>query len=351
MSNPVSKHPVAAIRRIGGIESTGPGICKAIALVLIIAAALPASSVYAQMPDAAAKRHWPLLISARKSDTPASIADRYLHDPSKGWMISEYNGKTTFNEGEPVLIPRAPFKLGGLAQDGYQTVPVLAYAQIGESPGRYRQVSRSAFDEQMHWLKREGFTTISPSQLVAFMNFSGQLPDRSVLITWDTQSSAFYELGVPILKALGFTATVFVTVDGVGKKGAMTWEQLDRLRRAGFVIGCRGRRGKSLNYWENDKPFEVYFKSIDSEMRLAKKEIETRLQAPCSFLAYPHGGTNGLIAAMAAKLGFTAAFTLSPGNNPFFVDRFGIHRISIDSRTNLAKFGKILTTLISADLH
>jgi peptidoglycan/xylan/chitin deacetylase (PgdA/CDA1 family) len=351
MSNPVSEQSVAKHRRNGGIEFTGPGVRMAVTLVLIIAAALVTSAVYGQTPDTAAMREYPLLISARKSDTPASIAGRYLHDPSQGWIISEYNGKATFSEGEPVLIPRAPFKLGGLTPDGYQTVPVLAYAGIGASPGRNRQVSRSAFNEQMHWLKREGFTTITPAQLVAFMNFSGQLPDRSVLITWDTQSSDFYVLGAPILKSLGFTATVFVTADGVGKKGAMTWEQLDRLRRAGFVIGCRGRRGRSLTYWENKKSFEAYFKSIESEMQLGKKEIETRLQAPCSVLAYPHGRTNGLIAAMAAKLGFSAAFTLSPGKNPFFVDRFGIHRISIDGRTNLAQFGKTLTTMISADLH
>jgi peptidoglycan/xylan/chitin deacetylase (PgdA/CDA1 family) len=351
MSNQSGEHSVATRRRIGGNGIAGAVVRMAARVALILAVTLPAPAVYGQAPGVATRRQYPLLISAGKADTPSSIAGRYLHDPSKGWMISEYNGKVAFSEGEPVLVPRGPFRLGGLTPDGYQTVPVLAYAKIGESPGLKRQVSRSAFDEQMRWLKREGFTAITPSQLVAFMNFSGQLPDRSVLITWDTQSSAFYKLAVPILKSLGFTATVFIAADGVGKKGAMTWDQLDRLRRDGFIIGCRGRRGRALTHWKKGKSFEAYFKSIQSRVESAKKKIEARLKAPCSVLAYPHGGTNGLIAAMAAKLGFSAAFTLSPGNNPFFADRFAIHRIPIDGRTNLAGFGKTLTTTISADLH
>jgi len=351
MSNQVANPSNAVLRRVIGSLLTGVIGRMTAGLVLIIAVILPPPAACGQAAHALAKRQWPLLISAGKADTPASIAGRYLQDSSKGWMIRAYNGKAAFGEGEAVLVPREPFRLGGLTPEGYQTVPVLAYAGIGDSPGRHRQVSRAAFDEQMHWLKREGFTAITPAQLIAFMNFSGQLPDRSVLITWDTQSSAFYELGVPILQSLGFTATVFITTDGVGQKGAMTWEQLKRLRRAGFAIGCRGRRGRPLTDWKKDQSFDAYFKSIESGLRLAKKEIETRLEAPCSLLAYPRGSTNGLIAAAAAKLGFSAAFTLSPGDNPFFADRFGIHRIPIDSRTTPVQFGKALSTMISADLH
>ena len=69
------------------------------------------------------------------------------------------------------------------------------------------------------------------------------------------------------------------------------------------------------------------------------------------FLAYPNGSTSSLVSAMAAKLGFSAAFTLSPGDNPFFADRFGIHRIVIDGHINPEQFGSMLTTMIKADLN
>ena len=290
----------------------------------------------------------PLLVRARQADTPASIAQRYLNDASKGWMIVEYNGIATFSGGEPVMVPAAPFRLGGLTPDGYQTVPVLAYADIGDST---EQVSPSAFNDQMHWLKTEGFVAITPNQLTEFMEFSGQLPRRSVLITFDTASHSLFEIGIPILKELGFTATVFVATNGVGGKDAMTWDQIKQLHRDGFTIGCRGRSGRSLTRRTKGQAFETYFKSVESELRLARQAIETHLDEPCRFLAYPQGDTNSLVSAMAAKLGFAAAFIRRAGDNPFFADRYGIHRTPINHRMNLERFGQRMTTRITADLH
>jgi peptidoglycan/xylan/chitin deacetylase (PgdA/CDA1 family) len=293
----------------------------------------------------------PLLVMARQGDTPASIAQRYLNDGSKAWMIVEYNGIAAFSEGDPVMVPVAPFRPGGLTPDGYQTVPVLAYADIGESIGQTRHVSPSAFSHQMHWLKSEGFIAITPKQLTAFMKFSGQLPRRSVVITFDTVSLSLFEIGIPILKKMGFTATVFVATNGVGGKDAMTWDQIKQLDEGGFTIGCGGSSGGSLTRRANGQAFETYFKSVESELRSARQAIETHVGGPCLFLAYPQGNTNSLVSAMAAKLGFAAAFIRRTGDNPFFTDRYGIHRIPIDRGMSLERFGQHLTTRITADLH
>jgi peptidoglycan/xylan/chitin deacetylase (PgdA/CDA1 family) len=351
MLNIASEHPDETRRRLPMHATVRAAWRIAVFAILLFGTVQISFPVPGKASDAGAAHQLPLLISARQGDTPTSIAKRYLDDPSKGWMISEYNGKTTFSEGEAVLVPRSLFRLGGLTPDGYQTVPVLAYAGIAESPGNRRQVSCSAFEAQLRWLKTEGFTTITPTQLVDFMKFSGQLPERSVLITWDTQSRAFHDLAVPILESLGFTATVFIATERIGKKGAMTWDQLKALRKRGFTIGCRGRRERSLAHWKNGQSFKAYFESIESDLRLAKKEIEDHLGAPCSALAYPRGSTNGLVVATAARIGFSAAFDLSPGDNPFFADPFDIHRIPIDSRKTLAQFGKAIATLITTDLR
>ena len=326
-----------------------------IGTAMLICAALLPPIIQSQETEGNTADLQPMIVSARRGDTPASIARHYLNDASKGWMIVEYNGIEELSGGEMILVPMAPFRSGGLTPDGYQTVPVLAYSDIGsdfgDAPGRKQPVTWSAFYDQMHWLKTEGFTAITPAQLAEFMDFSGQLPFQSVLITVDTESQAFYYLGVPIMKELGLTATVFVATESVGDEGAMTWDQIKQLHEDGFTIACRGRSGRSLTRQKMGPAYEAYFKSVESELRLARKEIEAHLGAPCLFLAYPQGSTNSLVSAMAAKLGFSAAFTLSPGDNPFFADRFGIHRTAIDSRIDLKQYGKILTTLITADLN
>ncbi len=319
-------------------------ICTA----LLIGAVLLPPTIHGEEMNTDPSPPLPLLVRTRHNDTPADIAQRFLNDATKEWMIVEYNGREAFPGGESVMVPVAPFRPGGLTPDGYQTVPVLAYTDIGDSTG---QVSRSTFNDQMRWLKTEGFVTITPGQLTDFMEFSGQLPRRSVLITFDTASQSLYTTSIPILKELGFTATVFLSTDSVGRKDAMTWDQIRQSHQDGFTIGCRGRSGRSLTRRTKGQAFETYFKSVESEMRLARHAIEAHVGEPCLFLAYPHGDTNSLVSAMAAKLGFASAFIRRAGDNPFFADRYGIHRTPVDSQVNSEQFAKRLTTIIPADLN
>lgn len=321
-----------------------------ISVLMMITALLPASIHGQETQSNQARRH-PLLVRARQGDTPATIAQRYLNDASKGWMIHEYNDIAAFSGGEAVAVPVVPFRPGGLAPDGYQIVPVLAFSDIGATSGQKNRLSIAAFKKQMQWLKTQGFTTITPAQLVGFLDFSEQLPRRSVLITADTDSHTFNDVAAPVMTALGFTATVFVAADRVNEKGAMTWNQLKLLGKAGFTIGCRGRLGRSLIRRKKGQSFKNNFYWIESELRYAKKKMEAHLGQPCRFLAYPQGRTNNLVSAMAAKIGFSAAFGLSPGDTPFFANRFSIHRTVIDHRIGLDQFGSRLNTFIAADLN
>jgi peptidoglycan/xylan/chitin deacetylase (PgdA/CDA1 family) len=231
---------------------------------------------------------------------------------------------------------------------------VIAYGDIGDTAGqkhrRVSRVSRSAFHEQIRWLSDSGFAAIAPDRLVAFMAFTAQLPQRSVLITADTESQRFYEDAAPILNAFGMTATVFVAPGRVGEKGAMTWDQIRTLSKEGFTIGCRGRYGQSLTRRKRGQSFKENFSWIESELQQGKKRIEAELGTPCRFLAYPEGRSSNLIAAMAANLGFSAAFNRAPGGTPFYADRFGIHRSVVDRRTDLDRFSDLLATTIKVNL-
>lgn len=294
----------------------------------------------------------PRLVKARQGDTAGSLAERYLQDANRGWMIREYNAADSFADGQPVLIPMAPYRPGGLFPDGYQHVPVLVYDDIGESTGPGGRIAAEQFHEQMVWLKNEGFTTISPDELVAFMAFSGQLPAKAVLITIDSQSRRFFDHGAPILAALGFRATLFVATDAVGTNGAMSWAELAQLQDRGFTIGCRGRSGQPLLHKRKSLDMKAHFNAVVTDLKQAKQTIETHLKRPCTVLAWPHGETHQLLAAVAAKLGFAAAFLRSAGDTPFFADRHGIHRIVIETGTTAEQFARRLDPLrIKADLH
>ncbi len=329
----------------------------AVTLAWILAGALLAAAAGSSAPAALAETTGgpsdalPRLVRAREGDTAATLARRYLGDGADAWIIAAYNGTATFEEGQAVMIPTAPFRLGGLTPDGFQNVPVLGYAEIEAGNGKDMTVSAAAFQSQMQWLQREGYTAISPSQLARFLYFTGQLPPRAVLITADTQSTAFLRWAVPILKQAGFTATLFVASDAVGGDGAMGWDDLRRLANDGFTIGCRGGSGRALVHRHERGAPRDRFTAMHAELHKAKATLESRLGIPCTVLAYPTGESDRLLAATAARLGFDTAFTRSAGENPFFVDRLAIHRIMIDGRMTTDQFARRVVTQIKADLH
>jgi peptidoglycan/xylan/chitin deacetylase (PgdA/CDA1 family) len=327
------------------------GSCSPIlvmALIVLIGFGLPA--VHAETGDGD-KDSVPRLVKIRPQDTPATLSRRYLQKEGNGWMILEYNDIETLSAGRPLVIPTAPFRPGGLAPDSYQTLPVLAYGALEQDPPAGLPTTLTTFRKQMDWLQHHGLRTIGPGPAIDFMAFRGQIPRQAVLLTFDTTSQAFYRFVFPILASRGASAILFLATDDIGTAGALNWDQVREMHAAGIAIGCRGGSGHSLLRRKKKQTFHAYFRWIESELLRSKKAIESHLQTDCTLLAYPEGEASDLVRAMAAKLGFKAAFTLTPGENPFFVDRFAVHRIPVGARTAPEALDKWVVTRIQVDLR
>ena len=70
----------------------------------------------------------------------------------------------------------------------------------------------------------------------------------------------------------------------------------------------------------------------------AREIVKRKIGKVCRYLAYPYGATNHLVAAMARKLGYRAAFTVRRGSNPFFADNYRIRRSMIFGSHTLKDF-------------
>src|SRR5256885_4041124 len=93
------------------------------------------------------------------------------------------------------------------------------------------------FTQQMRYLKAHGYRVISLDDLVEYTELSRQLPRRSVVLTFDDGYRSFLQYAYPVLKELGFTATLFVYTDYVGTgRNALGWDDLARLTAEGFQV-------------------------------------------------------------------------------------------------------------------
>jgi peptidoglycan/xylan/chitin deacetylase (PgdA/CDA1 family) len=283
-----------------------------------------------------------IIVTTQAGDNPSSLAARYLNDPAKGWVITEFNDIENLTPGQEVTIPLSPFAWGGLKANGYQTVPILVYFGFSESKTGELVVSEKAFKEQMRFLKENGYRVITLDQLLDFLDFKGQIPEKSVVITFDDGWRSLYDFAFPILRDYGFPATLFVYTDFIGGKKALSWEQIEVLAANGIDIQSKTQTHRNVARLEKEESFRAYFQSLESEISRSKKIIEQKLKKQCKYLAYPYGETNTLVVELLKKYGYRAAFTVKRGSNPFFVNNYMINRSIISGEFDMDQFKKNL---------
>jgi len=281
----------------------------------------------------------------QEGDTFSSLATRYLKDGSKDWFIAEFNRLSVLNPGQELIIPLKPFERGGLTLKGYQTVPVLSYHNfsLDKSPNKMT-VTKAAFEEQMKLLKEMGYRVITMDQLLDFLDFKGQIPKKSVVITIDDGWRPLYEIAFPILKRYGYPATLFVYTDLiVGSSKALSWELIQEMAREGLDIQGHTKSHRNLPTMDKKETFQAYFDSIERELSESARIIKAKTGKEIKYLAYPNGETNHLVIELVRKKGYAGAFTVKRGGNPSFVHNYRINRSMIYGDLNLNQFEKNLT--------
>ena len=140
---------------------------------------------------------------AKAGDTTQSLAAKFLGDADKSWMIEEYNEVSTLAPGQQVIIPKRFWNLSGVDPSGYQLVPILCYHNLGPQSKGQLVLGVKSFDQQMRYLKSQGYRVVSLKEFLEFVSLKKQLPRKSLVLTFDDGYRAFLQYAYPILKELG----------------------------------------------------------------------------------------------------------------------------------------------------
>jgi peptidoglycan/xylan/chitin deacetylase (PgdA/CDA1 family) len=291
-----------------------------------------------------------VVVTATASDTLEGLAETYLNDSRKAWIIGDFNRIDTVSPGRCIIIPLTPFNLGGLTPDGCQLVPILAYDRLTEDPSGQGDTTELDFEGQMAYLRAGHYHVIGLARFLEFMNYNGQIPTRSVVITIDDTRLDAIERALPVLKKYGFTATLFVDTGKLGQPGMLTREDLVRLTKNGIDVQCR-------NGWDIDGAIETgqitleqYFEQIRTEIPKARQTVEEITAAPCIVYACPPAGSNNLLVEFLKRTGFKAALVTNGLANPFYTDPFHIGRTRIPPRCSVDDFEEKLMVFRTMDI-
>jgi peptidoglycan/xylan/chitin deacetylase (PgdA/CDA1 family) len=284
-------------------------------------------------------------VIAQPEDTFASLASKYLNDSSMDWLISEFNDLTSLRPGQALIIPLKPYNRGGLTLKGYQTVPVLTYHKFSKNSADAMTVTERAFEEQMRFLKQNGYRVISMDEFFDFLDFERQVPEKSVVITIDDGWRSTYDIAFPILKKYGYPAALFVYTDLINlNEKTLDWDLIREMAKNGIDIQCHTKTHRNLDTRGSHESFREYFEAVKKELTESAQVIKRRLNTEPKYLAYPYGDTNHLVVALLVKLGYRGAFTVEREGNPFFVHPYRINRSMIYGYFDLQDFEKNLTT-------
>lgn len=215
------------------------------------------------------------------------------------------------------------------------SVPILMYHHISEKPSSWGAyvISPAQFEQDLDFLKQNGYTTVTTKQLIDFEANQTPLPKKPVLITFDDGYESFYAYAFPLLKSHQYTAVFSVIGSEVDRYSAIndhnlsysncTWSQLQELYQSGIVeLGNHTynlhkfgqRKGCMIMPGENKESYREMLKLDLEKMQLAfqKHNISTNI------FTYPFGKKCESAAQVVEELQFQISFGCAEKNNVLY---------------------------------
>ncbi len=202
-------------------------------------------------------------------------------------------------------------------------LPVLMYHSLDRDGGGY-STTPEEFENHLKALQSEGYTSISLSELKAFVNGEGSLPEKPVLISFDDGYENNYSHALPLLKKYKAKAVFFVIGKSLGKSiyddgKPMTphfgLNQALEMEASGFAEIQSHTYNMHQAQGRDPEPVRPGVLSLDSESereyigKLAEDAIEfSEKVKPVYALSYPEGFYSELSELIFSEHGISISF-------------------------------------------
>lgn len=221
-------------------------------------------------------------------------------------------------------------------------IPVLCYHSVRVAPANANAnlkslyVTPENFDKQMKYLKDNGYFTMTMDEFYNYYKDGGNIPEKSVLITFDDGYTDNYTNALPVLKKYGLNATVFMISGSIGKEGYMTEDQLKELETSGFEVQSHTVSHSRLS----ELSYEVQVK----ELKDSKASLEKLLNKSIEYIAYPESKFNKETYKACEETGYKLGYNLEGGAGDSTDKPFNIDRTYVGGDYDMERFkGKLAT--------
>jgi len=187
-------------------------------------------------------------------------------------------------------------------------VPILVYHSVASfyphqtTANRLWTVTPEVFEQQLKYLKDDGYTTISLADLNNHFASSTPLPTKPVILSFDDGWKNQYRNAFPLLKKYGLTATFFVFTNAIGHPNYFSWDELREIQTAGMTVGDHTMYHPYLFKIADEE-------TLRREIITSKKILEKNLAKTVDDFAYPFGHVSNKSLEIVKIAGYKTART------------------------------------------
>ena len=227
-------------------------------------------------------------------------------------------------------------------------VPVLMYHSIAtEATRKFRRfaVDPAEFAAQMEYLAAAGYRTVTAAEL-AGREPGGPVPPRAVVLTFDDAYTDFYSAALPVLRAHGFRATLYVPTGFVGgttrfnvsvgeqDRAVLSWPALADIAAEGIEVAAHSHSHPQLD--------RVPAAVVSDEVRRCRSLLEDNLGVAVDGFAYPFGFWNRAAREAVAAAGYRYACAVAELMTAPADDMLTLPRLTVNAGIGVAGLTRLL---------
>jgi peptidoglycan/xylan/chitin deacetylase (PgdA/CDA1 family) len=283
---------------------------------------------------------------------------------SKGLFNNTLFALVPYQDKWRVLIagpadPNAPVLVPATSPMTKLLVPIFMYHHVSNAAvSNYLNygltVTTTNFDAQLTWLQRQGYHSITQTELFDSLYYGKALPTHPMILTFDDGYKDMYTDALPALLAHHYRG-VFYIITGMIGGNYMTWNQVRALAQDGMQIASH-----TVHHVNVGQP--PAWTSIQKELLDSKQTLESQLRQAIQFFCYPSGEPFHLDPVYEQQIVLADLFTdgyVGATLDPFSYDSaiqnaqtpYQLPRIRVSGGKSLQLFTSILNSTLNIDAY
>lgn len=215
---------------------------------------------------------------------------------------------------------------------------ILTYHNISDNNQDKFATTPLFFESEMRWLAKQGYKGISLKEF-----YKDIKQEKVFVLTFDDGYKDFFDVAVPILNELNFSATIFIVSKLIGnislwrkeelRSALLDWDEVHEIVKIGHEIGSHGLYHRDLLCLSKKESIQ--------EIAGSKKLIEGNIKVLVVSFSYPWNRCNEQILRIVEESSYKyAIITGKKCRNNFETDRFQLYRQPITNSNSVKDFIK-----------